>query len=58
MQNVVVEIQKYQEKWLQFLERMDTNRCTNKHYSINKKAGEIKNNERKDERTNFSLRVK
>jgi hypothetical protein len=36
---------------------MDTNRCTNKHYSVNKKGEEIKNDERKDERTNFSLRV-
>jgi len=31
VQKLVVEIQQYQENWLQFLERMDKNGCTNKH---------------------------
>ena len=41
VQNIVVEIQQYQETWLQLLERTDTKRCTNTHYIINKKGGEI-----------------
>jgi len=36
-QNIVKEIKHYQEKWLQHLQRMDTNRIPNKHYSINQK---------------------
>jgi hypothetical protein len=36
---------------------MGTNRCTNRHYNVNKK-GEIKEDERKGEKTNFILRAK
>ena len=30
-QNIVKEIKQYQEKWLQHVQRMDTNRIPNKH---------------------------
>jgi len=36
-QNIVKEIKQYQKKWLQHLQRMDTNRLPNKHYNINQK---------------------
>jgi hypothetical protein len=36
-QNIVKEIKQYQEKWLQHIQRMDTNRIPNKHYNINQK---------------------
>jgi len=31
-QNIVKEIKQYQKKWLQHLQRMDTNRIPKKHY--------------------------
>ena len=34
-QNIVQEIKQYQEKWLQHVQRMDTNRLPNKYYNIN-----------------------
>jgi hypothetical protein len=36
-QNIVKEIKQCQEKWLQHIQRMDTNRIPNKHYNINQK---------------------
>ena len=33
-QNIVKEIKQYQEKWLQHVQRMDTD-YQNKHYNIN-----------------------
>ena len=36
-QNIVKEIKQYQKKWLQHIQRMDTNRILNKHYNINQK---------------------
>ena len=36
-ENIVKEIKQYQEKWLQHIQRMDTNRIPNKHYNINQK---------------------
>ena len=33
-QNIVEEIKEYQKKWLQHVQRMDTNRIPNKHYDI------------------------
>ena len=36
-QNIVKGIKQYQEKWLQHVQRMDTNRIPNKHYNINQK---------------------
>ena len=34
---IVKEIKQYQEKWLQHIQRMGTNRIPNKHYNINQK---------------------
>ena len=34
-QNTVEEIKQYQKKWLQHVQRMDTNRLPNKHYNVN-----------------------
>jgi len=36
-QKIVQEIKQYQKKWLQHVQRMDTNRLPNKHYNINQK---------------------
>ena len=36
-QNTVKEIKQYQKKWLQYVQRMDTNRLPNKHSNINQK---------------------
>jgi len=36
-ENIVKEIKQYQEKWLQHIQRMDTNRIPNKRYNINQK---------------------
>ena len=38
-QNIVKEIKQYQEKWLQHVQRMDTD-YHNKHYNINQKEEE------------------
>jgi hypothetical protein len=40
-----------------FLREKGHKSYTNKPYSINKKEGEVKNDDRKDKTTNFSLRV-
>ena len=37
-QNIVKEIKQYQEKWLQHIQRMDTNRIPKKHYNINQRT--------------------
>ena len=37
-QNIVKEIKQYQKKWLQYVQRMDTD-YQNKHYNINQKDG-------------------
>ena len=39
-QNIVQEIKQYQEKWLQHVQRMDTNRLPKQHYNINQKDEE------------------
>ena len=36
-ENIVKEIKQYQEKWLQHVQRMDTDRIQNKRYNINQK---------------------
>ena len=36
-QNIVKEIKQYHEKWLQHVQRMDTNRIPNRPYNINQK---------------------
>ena len=50
-QNIVKEIEEYQEKWLQHVQRMDTNR-------LPKQALQYKPNGRRDGGTNFILRIK
>jgi len=44
-QNIVKEIKQYQKKWLQHVQRMDTNRLPNKHYNINQKTKEHRTTE-------------
>ena len=51
-QNTVKEIKQYQNKWLQHVQRMDTN-YQNKHYNINQK-----DDRGRDGGTNFILRIK
>jgi len=36
-QNIIKKIKQYKKKWLQHIQRMDTNRIPNKHYNINQK---------------------
>jgi hypothetical protein len=38
-ENIVKEIKHYQRKWLQHVQRKDTNRIPNKHYNIDKNDG-------------------
>jgi hypothetical protein len=40
-----MEIKQYQEKWLQHVQRMDTNRIPNKCYNINQKDKEHRTTE-------------
>ena len=37
-ENIVKEIKQYQKKWLQQIQRMDTNRIPNQCYNINQKT--------------------
>ena len=55
-ENIVKEIKQYQEKWLQHVQRMDTNRIPNKHYNINQKEKEHRTTE--EETEDFILRIK
>ena len=57
-QNIVKEIKKYQKKWLQNIERMDTNRIPKKHYNIDQKDEGTLDDRRRDGGTNFILRIK
>jgi hypothetical protein len=57
-QNIVKEIKQYQEKWLQHVQRMDTNRIPNKGYNINQKDEERWEDRERDRGTNFILRIK
>ena len=56
-QSIVKEIKQYQEKWLQHVQRMDTD-YQNKHYNINQKEEETQDDRRRDGGTNFILRIK
>ena len=57
-QNIVKEIKQYQEKWLQHIQRMDTNRLPKQHYNINQKDEGTKDDRGRDGGTNFILRIK
>ena len=56
-ENIVKEIKQYQEKWLQHIQRMDTNRIPNKHYNINQKDEDTQDDRGRDGETNFILRI-
>ena len=43
--NIVEEIKQYQKKWLQQVQRMETNRIQNKHCNINQKDKEHRTTE-------------
>ena len=57
-QNIIKEIKQYQKKWLQHVQRMDTNRLPNKHYNINQKDEGTLDDRGRDGGTNFILRNK
>ena len=44
-QNIVKEMKQYQEKWLQHVQRMDTNRIPNKCYNMNQRTKEHRTTE-------------
>ena len=56
-ENIVKEIKQYQEKWLQHIQRMDTNRIPNKHDNINQKDEDTQDDRGRDGGTNFILRI-
>jgi len=56
-QNIVKEIKLYQEKWLQYLQRMDTNRLAKQAYSINQYDEGILEYQGRDGENNI-LRIK
>ena len=58
VQNIVKEIKQYHEKWLQHVQRMDTNRIPNKRYNINQKDEGTEDDRGRDGGTNFILRIK
>ena len=57
-QSTVKEIKQYQKKWLQHVQRMDTNRLTNKHYNIDRKGEGTRDDQGRGGGTNFILRIK
>ena len=56
-QNIVKEIKQYQKKWLQHVQRMDTD-YQNKHYNINQQDEGTQDDRGRDGGTNFILRIK
>ena len=56
-QNTVKEIKQYQKKWLQHVQRMDTD-YQNKHYNINQKDEGTLDDRGRDGGTNFIVRIK
>ena len=60
-QNIVKEIKQYEKKWLQHVQRMDTNRLPKQalqHVRINQKNEGTQNDRGRDGGTNFILRIK
>ena len=51
------EIKHYQEKWIQHVQRMDTD-YQNKHYNINQKNEETQDDRGRDGGNNFILWIK
>jgi len=56
-QNIVKEIKEYQKKWLQNVQRIDTD-YQNKHYNINQKDEGTLDDRERDGGTNFIWRIK
>ena len=56
-QNIVKEIKQYQEKWLQHVQRMDTNRIPKQSLQCKPKNEGTQNDRGRDGGTNFILRV-
>ena len=56
-QNIVKEVKQYQKKWLQHVQRMDTE-YQNKYYNINQKDEGTQDDLGRDGGTNFILRIK
>ena len=56
-QNIVKEIKQYHKKWLQHVQRMDTD-YQNKQYNINQKDEGTLGDRGRDGGTNFILRIK
>ena len=57
-ENIVKEIKQYQEKWLQHIQRMDTNRIPKQAFNINQKDEGTQDDRGRDGGTNFILRIK
>ena len=56
-QNITKEIKQYQKKWLQHVQRMDTD-YQHKHYNINQNDEGTQDDRGRDGGTNFILRIK
>ena len=57
-QNIVEEIKQYQKKWLQNVQRTDTNRITKQALQYRPKDERTLDDRRRDGGTNFILRIK
>jgi len=57
-ENIVKEIKKYQEKWLQHVQRMDTNRVSKQALQYKQKDKETWKDRGRDGGANFILRIK
>jgi hypothetical protein len=57
-QNIVKEIKHYQEKWLQHVQRMDTNRIPKQALQYKPKGRRNRGRPRKRWRDNFIFRIK
>ena len=56
-QSIVKEIKQYQKKWLQHIQRMDTD-YQNKHYNIEQKDEGTRDDQGRGGGTSFILRIK
>ena len=57
-QNIAKEIKQYQKKWLQHVQRMDTNRIPKQALRYRPKGRRTLDDRRRDGGTNFILRIK
>jgi len=58
VQNIVKDIKQYQEKWLQHVQRMDTNRLAKRALKYKPNEDETQDNRGRDGGVNFILRIK